>query len=316
MNQTTLSTIRDNVMQASAQWVSDFNQGNVQACINRYLPSASMQVHPFGKFTSIQAITDFWFEFAKSKPSDLVYRNIDIKVLNEGQAILSANWRMNIASGFISKELWTLAKDGQWYLEEDDFTVLAQHTKPVDDKRTALVLVDLQNDYFSGGRFELDNINDAAIEASKLLSHFRKNDMPVIHIQHIFEEANSPFFTANTVGVEIESNVKPNANEPVIIKHQIDSFIDTTLEQTLVELGIDNLIIVGAMAQACVQTICRSAVNKGYQCEVIADAIAAPKLEYAQHKFTGEQLVAANLLSLSFGGAEITETKQWLQKNS
>ena len=60
MNQTTLNTIRNNVMQASAQWISDFNQGNVQACINRYLPSATMQVHPFGKFTSISAIADFW----------------------------------------------------------------------------------------------------------------------------------------------------------------------------------------------------------------------------------------------------------------
>jgi nicotinamidase-related amidase len=316
MNQTTLNTIRNNVMQASAQWISDFNQGNVQTCINRYLPNATMQVHPFGKFTSIQAIADFWLNFSQSQPSDLVYRNIEIKVLNEKQAILSANWRMNIASGFISKELWTLAEDGQWYLEEDDFTVLTQHTKPIDDKRTALVLVDLQNDYFSGGRFELDNIDTAAKSASQLLAHFRKNDMPVIHIQHIFEDVNSPFFTENTIGAEIESSVIPHNNEPVIIKHQIDSFIGTTLEQTLVELGIDNLVVVGAMAQACVQTICRSAVNKGYQCEVISDAIAAPTLEYAQHKFTGEQLVAANLLSLSFGGSTITETKQWLQKNS
>ncbi|PKH86313.1 cysteine hydrolase family protein [Colwellia sp. Bg11-28] len=316
MNQTTLNTIRNNVMQASAQWISDFNQGNVQTCINRYLPSATMQVHPFGKFTSIEAITDFWLEFAKSNPSDLVYRNIEIKVLNDRQTVLSANWRMNIASGFISKELWTLAEDGQWYLEEDDFTVLAQHTKPVDDKRTALVLVDLQNDYFSGGRFELDNTDFAAKQASQLLAHFRQKELPVIHIQHLFEETNAAFFSANTVGAEIESSVKPTANEPVIIKHQIDSFIETTLEQTLIELGIDNLVIVGAMAQACVQTICRSAVNKGYKCQVISDAIAAPKLEYQQHSFTGEQLVAANLLSLSFGGADITDTKGWLQENS
>jgi hypothetical protein len=49
---------------------------------------------------------------------------------------------------------------------------------------------------------------------------------------------------------------------------------------------------------------------------VISDAIAAPKLDYKQHTFTGEQLVAANLISLSFGGADITETNEWLQKNS
>ena len=316
MNQTTLNSIRNNVMQASAQWISDFNQGNVQTCINRYLSSATMQVHPFGKFTSKDAIADFWLEFAKSNPSNLIYRNIEIKVLNEGQAILSANWSMNIASGFISKELWTLAEDGQWYLEEDDFTVLAQHTTSLSDKRTALVLVDLQNDYFSGGRFELENTDLAAKKAGQLLAHFRQNEMPVIHIQHLFKEANAGFFVANTPGADIESSVEPKENEPVIIKHHIDSFIETTLEQTLVELAIDNLVIVGAMAQACVQTICRSAVNKGYKCQVISDAIAAPKLEYKQHSFTGEQLVAANLISLSFGGADIVEATEWLKINS
>ncbi|NQZ21847.1 MAG: hypothetical protein HRT53_07270 [Colwellia sp.] len=69
---------------------------------------------------------------------------------------------MNIISGLISKECWTRAEGGQCYLEEDDITVLAQHTKPVLDKRTVLVLLELQNYYFSGGCFELDNINYSA----------------------------------------------------------------------------------------------------------------------------------------------------------
>jgi nicotinamidase-related amidase len=317
MNQITLNNIKNDVMQASSQWIFSFNQGDISACIDRYLPVASMQVHPLGKFDTITDIANFWHEFSKGKPADLVYRNVNIKVLNERQAVLSANWSMNIGNGFISKELWTCAEDGQWYLEEDDFTILVQYQSPIqENKKTALVLVDLQNDYFSGGRFELDNTDLAAQKAGKLLMHFRKNEMPVVHIQHIFPDKKAPFFVANTLGAEIELSVAPMAGEPVIIKHQIDSFIDTTLEQTLVELGVDQLVIVGAMAQACVQTICRSATNKGYKCQVISDAIAAPTYEYQQHKFTGEQLVAANLISLSFGGADIIGTHEWLQKNS
>jgi|GEM_PF-102003 len=308
--------IRQSVMQASRQWIANFNQGNAQACIERYLPNATMQVSPFGRFDGIDAIGGFWSEFAKSGPTQLVYRNVEIKVLSDRQAILSANWSMNIASGFISKELWTLSDDGQWYLEEDDFSVLTQLTAPLEQrKRTALILVDLQNDYFSEGRFELDNTEAAAKQAKTLLAHFRAQELPVIHIQHIFEDENAPFFTANTQGVEIEASVKPIDGEAVVVKHQIDSFIDTSLEQTLVELGIERLVVVGAMAQACVQTICRSATNKGYPCEVISDAIAAPKLSYGEHDFSGAELVAANLLSLSFGGAEAITTEQWLCTN-
>ncbi|WP_299798405.1 isochorismatase family protein [uncultured Shewanella sp.] len=309
-------SIRQSVMQASQGWIADFNQGNAQACVERYLPDATMQVSPFGRFEGIDAIGSFWSEFAKSGPAQLVYRNVEIKVLNDKQAILSANWSMNIASGFISKELWTLSDDGQWYLQEDDFSVLTQLTSPLEQqKRTALILVDLQNDYFSEGRFELENTDKAAKQAKSLLTHFRAQKLPVIHIQHIFEDKNAPFFAPDTSGIEIESSVAPLKGEPVIVKHHIDSFIDTALEQTLVELGIEKLVIVGAMAQACVQTICRSATNKGYLCEVVSDAIAAPNLGFGEHEFSGAELVAANLLSLSFGGAEINTAEQWLSAN-
>ena len=308
-------SIRQAVMQASQQWISDFNRGNFAACLARYQTNASMSVSPFGRFQGIEEISSFWTEFAKSAPAELVYRNVQIKVLNEKQAVLSANWTMNIASGFISKELWTLADDGQWYLEEDDFSVLTQLEQPLEEsKRTALVLVDLQNDYFAGGKFALEGIEPAAEQAKALLTHFRAHDLPVIHIQHIFKDSAAPFFNENSQGIEIEARVAPLNSEPVIVKHYIDSFTETDLEQTLVELGIEKLVIVGAMAQACVQTICRTATHKGYECEVIADAIAAPKLPHPVQDFSGEQLVAANLISLSFGGAQAYALNDWLAK--
>ncbi len=308
-------SIRQAVMQASQQWIADFNSGNFAACLARYQAKATMSVSPFGRFEGIEQISSFWTEFAKSAPAELVYRNVQIKVLNEKQAVLSANWSMNIASGFISKELWSLANDGQWYLQEDDFSVLTQLEQPLEKaERTALVLVDLQNDYYSGGKFELQGIDAATEQARILLTHFRAHDLPVIHIQHIFKDSVAPFFNENTHGIEIETRVAPLDDEPVIVKHAIDSFTDTDLEQTLVKLGIEKLVVVGAMAQACVQTICRTATHKGYECEVIADAIAAPQLTHPVQDFSGEQLVAANLISLSFGGAQAYSLHDWLSK--
>ncbi|QYK13177.1 cysteine hydrolase [Shewanella rhizosphaerae] len=306
-------SIRQAVMQASQAWIADFNRQAFADCIARYLPGAQMQVSPFGRFDGIEAISQFWLGFAQQNPGELVYRNVEIKVLSDKQAILSANWRMNIASGFISKELWTLADDGHWYLEEDDFSVLTQLSEPLAPRmRSALVLVDLQNDYFKGGRFALDNCEAAAANAAKLLHHFRSNQLPVIHVQHIFKDPEASFFQAGTQGVEIADMVAPKGNEPVIIKHHVDSFIDTALSQTLVELGIDKLVVVGAMAQACVQTLCRSAVKAGFECEVISDAIAAPSLSWESQDLSGQQLVAANLISLSFGGAKAISLNDWL----
>ena len=182
-------SIRNEVMQASQNWINSFNNGDVNACIERYTSNAFMQVHPFGRFNSKSEISDFWQGFAKSNPTDLVYKNVQINVLSATQAILSANWSMNIASGFITKELWILAEDGQWYLEEDDFSVLTQLTEPLtEDKRTALVLVDFQNDYFEGGKFPLEESKQAAMQAGKLLNKFRDQNLPVIHIQHIFKD--------------------------------------------------------------------------------------------------------------------------------
>ncbi len=305
--------IREEVMQASQQWIANFNQGKTEACIARYLSEAHMQVSPFGRFEGVEAIAEFWQQFAKSKPGNLVYRNIDIKVLSDTQAILSANWTMNIASGFISKELWVKGSDSQWYLAEDDFSVLSQHQSSLPEaKRTALVLVDFQNDYFTNGRFELENTTAAANKAGELLSHFREKELPVIHIQHIFENSDAPFFAPDTTGADIYPDLAPKQGETLIIKHQINSFTDTHLEQHLIELGIEKLIIVGAMAQACIQSITRSAVEKGYQCEVIQDAVAAPALEHNGMPLSGEQILAANLVSLTFGMAELKTARECL----
>lgn len=51
-------------------------------------------------------------------------------------------------------------------------------------KKTALLIVDIQNDYFPGGNFEQDGADEAAMQAAKALAAFRERGMPVIHIRH------------------------------------------------------------------------------------------------------------------------------------
>lgn len=61
------------------------------------------------------------------------------------------------------------------------------------NNQTALLMIDIQNDYFPGGTMELSAPNEAAEKAGEVLSFFRNNEMPVIHIRHIGVQEGATF---------------------------------------------------------------------------------------------------------------------------
>ena len=65
-----------------------------------------------------------------------------------------------------------------------------------------LILIDIQNDYFPGGKMELAGINEMAANAAALLDIFREKGLPTFHIQHIFETDDAPFFVAGSDGID------------------------------------------------------------------------------------------------------------------
>lgn len=60
----------------------------------------------------------------------------------------------------------------------------------------ALILIDIQNDYFKNGKCELFQSEETAENAKKILLFFRKNNLPVIHIQHISTDKTASFFSS------------------------------------------------------------------------------------------------------------------------
>ncbi len=90
--------------------------------------------------------------------------------------------------------------------------------------KKALILIDIQNDYFPNGNMELVNSIQAGQNARTILNKFRKNNDLVVHIQHIAAQPEATFFIPDTYGVEIHDLVKPEANEKVIIKHYLTAF--------------------------------------------------------------------------------------------
>ena len=71
-----------------------------------------------------------------------------------------------------------------------------------------LILIDIQNDYFPGGKMELVGMEEASANAGRLLNSFREQGLPTFHIQHIFNDPGAPFFLPETEGVKIHEEYK------------------------------------------------------------------------------------------------------------
>ena len=177
--------------------------------------------------------------------------------------------------------------------------------------KKALILIDIQNDYFENGALELVNPIPASQNASKLLQRFREQDFPVVHIQHI-SPAGAPFFIEGTKGAEIHYNVKPNDGEKVFIKQFPNSFRETGLLEYLRSDGITDLVIVGMMTHMCIDATTRAAFDYGFSCTVIGDACATMDLEIKDEKVKALDVHNANLAALEFFYAKIQNTEEYL----
>ncbi len=133
---------------------------------------------------------------------------------------------------------------------------------------TALLIIDIQNDYFPGGAMELVSAPAAANQAAKLLATFREKARPVIHVQHIAARVGATFFLPNTPGAEIHESVRPGRGEPVFQKHFPNSFRDTRLLEYLRNRDISHLVICGMMTHMCIDTTTRAAADHGFVCSL------------------------------------------------
>ncbi len=177
---------------------------------------------------------------------------------------------------------------------------------------TALLIIDIQNDYFPGGRMELDRAVEAAENAGRVLSVFRTKKLPVFHIQHESVKENATFFLPGTDGQKINDLVRPIEGEPVVVKHFPNSFVQTGLLELFKEQGITDLVITGMMTLMCVDATARAAKDLGFHCTLIHDATAARALEFDGEYVTAAQVKAAFLSALSMVCDRVTDTQSYL----
>jgi nicotinamidase-related amidase len=180
--------------------------------------------------------------------------------------------------------------------------------------KTALLVIDIQNDYFPGGKFELEGPLEAAQNARKVIDAFRTKALPVIHFQHESIRPGADFLQADTPGNQIHERVQPEAGEIVYPKHFPNAFKETPLLSCLQEMGVEALVLVGMMTFMCVHATARAASDLGFQCTVLHDATAARAITFNGHEIPASHVQAAFNGALAFAYAEVISTDAYLQR--
>ncbi|TSA00023.1 MAG: cysteine hydrolase [Rhodocyclaceae bacterium] len=173
----------------------------------------------------------------------------------------------------------------------------------------ALVLIDIQNDYFPGGAMTLEASVAAGLCAGQLLTACRERKIPVVHIQHLSTRPGASFFVPDSVGAELHACVAPIAGEMVIRKNFPNSFRNTGLLEVLQRLGIKELLICGMMTNMCIDATVRAAADLGFRCRLAHDACAARPLSFNGVEVPATQVHAAFVAGLQGLYAEVASVE-------
>jgi nicotinamidase-related amidase len=169
-------------------------------------------------------------------------------------------------------------------------------------QKTALLLIDIQDFYFPGGKSALVEPERAADNAAKLLSLFRNEKMTVIHVRHNSEP-----------GGKINDIVKPIGGEKIISKDQVNCFVGTDLLEYLRANKTDTLVICGMQTHMCVEAATRAASDLGFKCILIHDACATRDIKFGDKVVKAEDVHNSTLATLK-NYANVETTEQYLNR--
>jgi nicotinamidase-related amidase len=169
-------------------------------------------------------------------------------------------------------------------------------------KSYALLVIDVQNFYFPGGRSELVDPEKAAEKASEAIMEARETGNPVIFIQH-----------KSASGMEINELVAPLSGEKIFVKTEVNSFLGTGLKGYIDSLAVDTVVICGMQTQMCVEAAVRAAHDFGYSVILLHDACATRNLKFGDREVAAADVHASTLATLKSYGTVIS-VKEWIEK--
>jgi len=175
--------------------------------------------------------------------------------------------------------------------------------------KKALIVIDMQNDYFYGGNMELQNIDEALNKTNELINFSREQKYKIYFIQHFSTREGATFFIPNTKGVKL-NNKLDISNDMIIDKKYPNSFRDTILKEELEKEDISNLIVCGAMTHMCIDTTVRAGFDLGYKITLVSDACATRDLQFKEMIIKADDVHYSFMSALGSVFCEVKNTQE------
>ncbi len=169
-------------------------------------------------------------------------------------------------------------------------------------KKEALLLIDIQDVYFTPGPLLLCKPKETADKAAQILSRFREENKLVIHVQHNFKMFS-----------EINKRVKPIDGEKIIHKDYPSSFLNTDLQGYLSENLVEKIVVAGMMSHMCVDTTVRACQDYGYEVTVIEDACTTKSLKFKGEKIPAQTVHGAFMAALDGMFAKVVTLEEYFE---
>lgn len=142
--------------------------------------------------------------------------------------------------------------------------------------KTALLVIDVQNEYFAGGRFPQENADETARKIAAEIRRAQTDGRLVIGVRHVAPEG-SALFARGSHGAELHRSVADLlSGKPLVQKAHADAFLETDLAEILTRHGIGTLELCGMMTQNCVTHTALSPAAAAYRVRVLGGLCAAP----------------------------------------
>jgi nicotinamidase-related amidase len=179
--------------------------------------------------------------------------------------------------------------------------------------RRALVVIDVQNEYFEGGGLPIEYppIERTLPNVTRAMDAAREAGVPVVVVQHT-APAGAPVFDKGSARWALHPEIARRPHDHFIEKHHPSVFTGTDFADWLARRGIDTLTVVGYMTHNCDAGTVYEASHRGLKVEFLSDASGALPYENAAGRVSAEEIHRVFSVVFHTGFAAVGTTDAWI----
>jgi nicotinamidase-related amidase len=182
-----------------------------------------------------------------------------------------------------------------------------------ENPKRALLVIDVQNEYFTG-KLPITYPAGSLANVLSTMDAARDHGVPVVAIQHASPQPDAPVFRKGSKEWELHPEVAARPHDVLIHKSLPGSFTGTELETWLRERVVGTVVIAGYMTQMCCDTTARQAMRLGFGVEFLSDATGTLAIKNDAGEVSDEELHRAILVTQQMRFSRVMKTADWMKE--